>query len=609
MTVTLHGFGVAQAFGLAGDGTTPNLYQLVAMGKELEPATPHDVNVEVILDGLESRLESMFTRHHEKLLKQLMPVLQTMISVRSACDQGLETEKVERPPSTQSFSAVEIETKGAKPGTLKQQLQDRNWDNFFNLSELESSIWQHMGSDARWRKTRQEWQPARPNSPSGSPPNLPSSASDGIVRDCKVVPVCVSTVSSTPRFASPSSSRPATATSARVLGFQPPNPAGKVPVMPMTTMLKDSDRATLAQIDSSADEEEGCPFNFGTELIQLIPRWVPLFLGIGAVLGALAMIAMTAWLSHVQVHNEIFVIFTTLVYGLAGSVCISMLQSSLQRKDLSLALACLRAVMANFKAERLAKTRRRKRRLLFIAWLLLICTQVVSHGLQWYLLDYQHGDGFTHVHDLVFKVLGCIAIVCVASGSGLILSVAYVQSGFISGLDAAIDCWCNHMLTSPDFEFGVQSWANMEAMLKSVARELGKIFVLIHTFSSVGLIYLLANSITYLFRMDELLVVPTVAEGLASLPLFFLFSLSMWLFGTAAALTEKCNMIPSFVNKISSQETMSQDKSFLVNFIQNSNAGFFVGNVKLTQETFVKQLILVCGLLSGLFGTLSRIRI
>lgn len=54
---------------------------------------------------------------------------------------------------------------------------------------------------------------------------------------------------------------------------------------------------------------------------------------------------------------------------------------------------------------------------------------------------------------------------------------------------------------------------------------------------------------------------------------------------------------------------MSQDKSFLVNFIQNSNAGFFVGNVKLTQETFVKQLILVCGLLSGLFGTLSRIRI
>ena len=34
MTVTLHDFGVAQAFGLAGDGTTPNLHQLVAMGKD-----------------------------------------------------------------------------------------------------------------------------------------------------------------------------------------------------------------------------------------------------------------------------------------------------------------------------------------------------------------------------------------------------------------------------------------------------------------------------------------------------------------------------------------------------------------------------------------------
>jgi hypothetical protein len=32
------------------------------------------------------------------------------------------------------------------------------------------------------------------------------------------------------------------------------------------------------------------------------------------------------------------------------------------------------------------------------------------------------------------------------------------------------DCWCNHMLTSQDFEFGVQSWANMEAMLPLGAR-------------------------------------------------------------------------------------------------------------------------------------------
>lgn len=591
------------------------------MGKELNTTTPQDVNVDIILDGLEGRLDSMFARHHEKLLKQLTPVLQTMISVLSALDQGLEldksksnqTEKVERLPSTQSARAVRKETKCAK-STLKSQLKDlNNWrDNSFNLSELESSIWQHMGSDGRRRNTTEEWQPARPKSPSGSPPKLPSSASDGILRDYhQVVPFCEDTTAGTPPCPSSFSARSATSKAASIFGFSPNSAASaaKVSVMPITTLLRDSDGAALAQIDDWAGEEEDHSFNLGTGLIQLIPRWVPLFLGILAVLGAMAMIAMTAWLSHVQVHNEIFVIFTTLIYGLAGSVCISILQSSLQRKDLSLALACLRAIMANFNAERLAKARRRKLRLFFIAWLLLICTQVVSHGLQWYLLDYQHGDGFTSVHDLVFKILGCVSVICVASGSGLILSVAFVQSGFISGLDAAIDCWCTQMLKSPDFELGVQSWANMEALLKSVARELGKIFVLIHTFSSIGLIYLLANGITYLFRIDELLVVPTVAEGLAASPLFFLFSLSMWLFGTAAALTEKCNMIPSFVNKIPSQETMSQDKSFLVNFIQNSNAGFFVGNVKLTQETFVKQFILVCGLLSGLFGALSRIRI
>lgn len=83
----------------------------------------------------------------------------------------------------------------------------------------------------------------------------------------------------------------------------------------------------------------------------------------------------------------------------------------------------------------------------------------------------------------------------------------------------------------------------------------------------------------------------------------------MRLFSHGASLTEKCKFIPSFVNQIPTEEPIDLDKQFLVNFVTSSNAGFFVRNVRLTQEMFVKQFVLVCGLLSGLFGALSRIYI
>ncbi|CAE7474530.1 TTN [Symbiodinium sp. CCMP2592] len=79
------------------------------------------------------------------------------------------------------------------------------------------------------------------------------------------------------------------------------------------------------------------------------------------------------------------------------------------------------------------------------------------------------------------------------------------------------------------------------------------------------------------------------------------------IFANAAALTEKCRSIPAFVNQIPSQDYLDMERQYLVRFISDSSPGFFVRDIRLTQEMFLKQFLLVGGLLSGLVGVLSRV--
>lgn len=97
-----------------------------------------------------------------------------------------------------------------------------------------------------------------------------------------------------------------------------------------------------------------------------------------------------------------------------------------------------------------------------------------------------------------------------------------------------------------------------------------------------------------------------LVEVLSGVPLLFLSCLSLRLSAHGAALTEKCRAIPSFVNQIPGK-LIDQERQYLVRFIEDSSAGFFVRNVKLTQEMVMKQVYIVGALLSATFSALSRL--
>eukprot|EP00435_Cladocopium_sp_Y103_P020503 s65_g5.t1 len=399
----------------------------------------------------------------------------------------------------------------------------------------------------------------------------------------------------------------------------PRDPNVKVTATKIGVLMKDSQSAILAEIDDGALQEEGDFFGWwphreaenrkrcwkwgclamevkldvGSKAMLAIPSFVPTLLAVLSASTFLSMIAASLWVSHIHVHSKLFVIFTTGLYGALGVACVRLMQAALRH----LALHRLNLFISEFELEWSELSGQQWRRYVLV-WVLLCSTQVATQGIQYYLLDHLDQSERPE-HASIIKGLGMFSVISFAAGSATIMITCFVLSHIILGMDSALDCWCCHILNTPNFEFGVVSWNNLQALLKCVGHEVDKTFILVQVLSSLGFMYLLTNGVTYVFRADQLNFLPTLAEGLAALPLIFLFGLSMRLFSHGASLTEKCKFIPSFVNQIPTEDPIDLDKQFLVNFVTSSNAGFFVRNVRLTQEMFVKQFVLVCGLLSG----------
>eukprot|EP00439_Symbiodinium_sp_Y106_P038099 s2116_g4.t1 len=252
-------------------------------------------------------------------------------------------------------------------------------------------------------------------------------------------------------------------------------------------------------------------------------------------------------------------------------------------------------------------------------------------------------------------VCGVLSFIAFTMCSAAVVLADYVQSHLLLGLDKSLDCWCCSVLDG-DFSNAVDSWNCMQALLKAIGKEIASGFLAAQTIGAIGVIYVLASSVTFAFQSGFQLDIAAV-ESLSSLPLLLLFALNLRVCSHGAALTEsgrqarlesqdlflhgaythplishnphsdvterhwtwergskrrheteKCRAIPAFVNQIPSPDAdpIDLDRTYLVRFIADSSAGFFVKDIKLTREMFMKNFIMVGGILSGFVGVLSR---
>lgn len=203
--------------------------------------------------------------------------------------------------------------------------------------------------------------------------------------------------------------------------------------------------------------------------------------------------------------------------------------------------------------------------------------------------------------------LSCV-ITCVSFllSSAVVLKGAWFQCNLLNGLSKTLDCWCSDLLQEPDFASAVSSWNSMQAILKSVGRELGDCFLSLQIVGHLSLITALAGAFSVLF-FSEQEVESQVLQVLPMIPLLVLFGLAARLLAEGGALTKKCEDVPAFVNQLGSFDAESaRARQYLVQFITDSRPGFIVAGSMLTNGVFFKLMATLATLLSGAMGVILR---
>eukprot|EP00929_Paragymnodinium_shiwhaense_P067437 TRINITY_DN33947_c0_g1_i1.p1 TRINITY_DN33947_c0_g1~~TRINITY_DN33947_c0_g1_i1.p1 ORF type:complete len:948 (-),score=160.22 TRINITY_DN33947_c0_g1_i1:76-2520(-) len=190
--------------------------------------------------------------------------------------------------------------------------------------------------------------------------------------------------------------------------------------------------------------------------------------------------------------------------------------------------------------------------------------------------------------------------------TGLFMMLVYNMLTICCYLEHVIDHFCAKFFIShkPDFQNGVLDWNTLQAILRRAANAVDECFLAVET--TVLVVVLL----TIVELMDE--SAASEADGgpgcnastwgLAALPPA---GTALYLFFRAAVVSDKCARVPALVNAMTEEaHPMDLERQYLVHFIRNSEAGFYVKGIRLNSVMVVK-LTYLCGLM--IFTVVTRI--
>eukprot|EP00927_Polykrikos_kofoidii_P044035 TRINITY_DN38121_c0_g1_i1.p1 TRINITY_DN38121_c0_g1~~TRINITY_DN38121_c0_g1_i1.p1 ORF type:complete len:828 (-),score=113.71 TRINITY_DN38121_c0_g1_i1:145-2589(-) len=186
--------------------------------------------------------------------------------------------------------------------------------------------------------------------------------------------------------------------------------------------------------------------------------------------------------------------------------------------------------------------------------------------------------------------------------SAFFAALAYCLLHLSCGLELMVDRFCTRFFDDPVFTTGIQMWNVMQALLRKTARAMEVCFVALQTSAMAALILSAAQ------------IVAHSKEGNAELASAATFQFLSWLAPTflmlyclfrAAVVTEKCLRVPALVNSLISEhkDTINVDRSYMVEYLEHSAAGFYVYGVRVTAFMVMKYTYIV---LLGTFTFISQ---
>lgn len=180
-------------------------------------------------------------------------------------------------------------------------------------------------------------------------------------------------------------------------------------------------------------------------------------------------------------------------------------------------------------------------------------------------------------HDLLLSISFCVA-------SGGFMAVAYLELHVLSGLELAIDSFSVNFFRVMDVKEALADWNVLQPMLRHISAKLSTSLLPLGCACGASILYLIESS---LLRPDVEGGFDFILQNLWCLPpnCFFLYTLMR-----AAAVTEKASRVSPLVNSWNFEnidgpddlpDWMDLERQYLVQYIIQSEAGFYIQGVRL----------------------------
>ena len=279
----------------------------------------------------------------------------------------------------------------------------------------------------------------------------------------------------------------------------------------MQSMAKQSQ----AQILSTASHNKDVGYGLSLRFLTTYPRCLAMAVAVPSVI-QLACMSWLALAGHANHAAFALNLVSTGVYAVLAIASITLLDKAWRSSHFEVAVARLHTLMEDFKIEWSLASAREWRKYT-AAWFFNIAGFVAIQVLQAWV---QQGEADVQgIEKSWIYIIGALTIVSCGISSGVVLLTAFIQTDLFLGLDKSLDCWCCQIVNhNMDFGLGVETWNAVQALLKSVARELASSFLALQILSGLSFVYFLAIGMTFVFRSEHH-PLPLLVEGLSSLPL------------------------------------------------------------------------------------------
>jgi len=201
---------------------------------------------------------------------------------------------------------------------------------------------------------------------------------------------------------------------------------------------------------------------------------------------------------------------------------------------------------------------------ILIAWTCAVVARVVLGGARGW-------TGLTSGY-LVARSVDVLDILAFGFTTGTFLSAMFPLLHFTNGLVRAIDNYTYHFMLAPDYVKGAHEWNVLQATLRSASNAMECCFL-----TSVSTCMLM------IFICASEAVINTTGGVPMLIPTMILVPIMAHVLFSAACVTGRCKRVPPFINSLYFGTDMNQ-RQFLVRYIADSAAGFYISEVPVNAE-------------------------